>query len=166
MAMNSTEKTNKEDEAKVRSWTAYVFILLATICSALSNFGMKLSGPNEKALFVLIRCGMQYLILYPYIAFTKKEILESRAATSILLFTRGLSGSVGMFSLAFSLNYLSLGDAIAIFYTFPVLVGIFAFIFLKGELVYSKNVSLKKFSVSISLGRQGHLRACHVVFFL
>ena len=133
---NLKENRQKDDDQAMghsRSWTAYIFILVAATCSAFSNFSMKLSGPDEKALFVLIRCGMQYLILYPYIAYAKVKMIESNIATTLLLITRGLSGSIGMFSLAFSLNYLSLGDAIAIFYTFPVLVGLLAFLFLKGK---------------------------------
>ena len=137
VSLESSQKHFGEKEKKgqkSKSWTAYVCVLIAAVCSALSNFSMKLSEPEEKALFVLIRCGMQYLILYPYICYTKMEMIESSKWTALLLCVRGLTGSLGMFSLAFSLNYLSLGDAIAIFYTFPVLVGLFGWLCLKGNL--------------------------------
>lgn len=132
MSFTSVVKPNPK---KQRSWIAYLYIIIGAICSAVSNLCLKLSKPEEKANFVLVRCILQFIILYPYITCKKLDVVRAESQSNLLLLARGLCGSLGMLSLALSLKYLSLGDAISIFYTFPVLVGIFAFLFLKGEMI-------------------------------
>ena len=113
------------------SWTAYVFGVAAAMCSALGNFFLKITQ-EDKTKAVLIRMLLQYLFLVPFMTFRKIDFVTKGLKTNVFIMIRGILGGAIMILLGYSMNYLPLGDVMAMFYTYPVLVVFFACICLKG----------------------------------
>ena len=130
----SREETESDCEKSenTRSWTAYVYALLASLFAATGGLLTKIAV-EDKMLIVLMRSMMQFLILLPMTTYKKIDVLGSNAKTLILLILRGVLGSIGMNTYAEALKYLPLGDVGAIVYTNPILVTLFACICLRGK---------------------------------
>jgi drug/metabolite transporter (DMT)-like permease len=69
-------------------------------------------------------------ILYMYITQSVEDSPFGPKSVRHLLFTRGFLGFFGVFWLYFSLQYLSLSDAVAITFLVPMITGIMAWIML------------------------------------
>ena len=131
-----TAISENHDETKTtaktqRSWTGYILAFMAAMCNAAGAFCFKIIQENKMKV-VLIRNMSQFLIIVPIMTYAGIEFWGSDTKTNLLLLLRGIISPIVMTLLGNSMNYLSLGDAIAIFYTYPVLVGIFAWICIKG----------------------------------
>ena len=136
-------------EKKPYSWLGYVFALIAAIGSATGSLFFKITD-EDKMKVVLIRSILQYLILYPAITWKKGEIVTSNAKTNALLLVRGLLFPTTFGFVGFSLDYLSLGDSMAIFYTYPAMVGLFACICLKGKFEHEAGTVYAEMSKQIA----------------
>ena len=115
----------------VRSWTGYVFGLLAAMSSSTGSLFFKITDEN-KMIVVLVRNVLQFLLLVPVMSFKKVNLSGKTWKTNLLIFLRGILSPSAMIAFGFALNYLTLGDANAIAYTYPALAGFFACICLKG----------------------------------
>ena len=130
------EKNCVENKQRNKTvWLGYFMSLLTTIFSASGNFFLKITNENKMTV-VLIRNGLQFLFLLPVLTWRKTDLIVMDAKLMVLVFFRGVVGSVLLIFIGLSMNYLSLGDAMAIFYTYPVFVGFFACLCLKGKSVY------------------------------
>ena len=133
---NKDIKSEKEelDDAGMQnsdSWIGYVFGVAAAISSAFANFFFKITH-EDKTKAVLLRMLLQYIILIPFMTIQKIDFVINDLKTNVFILIRGFLSSAVMIFLGYSLDYLPLGDAMAIFYAYPVLVVFFACICLKG----------------------------------
>lgn len=132
-------KSSSEEDAssfevkkRPRRWTGYLFGAFAAITSATGSLFFKMIDEN-KLKVVLARYLIQYLILIPIMSYKRIEFSAYDAKTNLLLLLRGFLSPLAMSCLGLSLNYLSLGDTMAIYYIYPSLVVLFACLCLKGE---------------------------------
>jgi len=128
------EESNETDNSNVRveSWTGYALAFLSSIISATGGLLVKIDA-EDKMLIVLLRCMMQFLLLFPLASYKKIDLTGGNLKTLGLIMLRGFLSSVSMNAYAESLKYLPLGDAGAITYTYPAFVAFFACICLKGK---------------------------------
>ena len=124
--------SGKVPRKSIRSWTGYVFAMLSAIASATGSLFFKITDEN-KMIVVLVRNMLQFLLLVPLMSFQKIEFVGKTTKTNILLLLRGILSPFAMTGIGLAMNHLTLGDTMAIFYTFPALTGFFACICLKGE---------------------------------
>ena len=133
----STEKRDKNSSqvksSKVRSLTGYLLAFASSLSNAGGAYCFKTAGEN-KLRVVLIRNMFQFLILLPIMTSLKKDFWGSNIKINLLLLLRGILSPIVMTLLGTSMNYLTLGDAIAIFYVYPAFVGVFAWICIRGWL--------------------------------
>ena len=137
------KKSNPVVVSKKQRYLGYLFALLTALCAALSYGFTKLyNGNRVKA--VVVRCVLQTLCVWPLISYKNVDVFRTTLDTTVLLIIRGLTSGCAVITLSLAVAYLPVGDVIAIFYSFPAMVGIMAWIFLKGKhVVVSK---LFKFS--------------------
>ena len=124
------------EKTKPSSWLSYFFTLIAAFSSATGSLFLKMAV-EDKMKVVLIASMLQYLFLYPVLTWKKLETITPNVKTNALLLIRGLLFPTTFAFVGFSMDYLSLGDSMAIFYTYPAMVGLFACICLKGKFEFS-----------------------------
>lgn len=132
-SMVEKKSTVIKNSSKI-SWIAFVLSVLAAFLSACGNLFLKITEENKMKV-VLIRNGMQFLILLPVLTWRKTDLVVMDLKVMLLALLRGIMGPSVLIFVGFSMNYLSLGDAMAIFYTYPVFVGFFACLCLNGKIV-------------------------------
>ena len=130
-SINRSKNASKEKVKSVRSWIGFLFAILAAISSATGSLFFKIVDEN-KMIVVMIRSIFQFLLFIPIMTVTGKEFAGKDRSTNLLLLIRGSLSPIMMTLIGSSMNYLTLGDAMAIFYTYPALVGVFAWICLRG----------------------------------
>ena len=139
MHKNHSKSTEKRRLVTcIQSWSGYLFGILAAIATASGSLFLKLTE-EEKLKVVVLRSGLQFVVVLPLITYQKVILHGPNLHINILLIIRGLLGPVGLTFLAYSLNYINLGDAMAIYNTFPALVVFFACVCLKGKLCIGNN---------------------------
>ena len=131
VATDKLDKSQKTKPKSARSWIGYLFALISAMSSAIGSFFFKTVDEN-KLVVVMIRSMLQFILFLPAMKFARQELAGENATTNLLLLLRGILSPVIMTMMGFSMNYLTLGDAMAIFYTYPALVGVFAWIILRG----------------------------------
>ena len=129
--INDKNVAQKKKRSKT-AWLGYTLSVLGAFSSASGNLFLKITDEN-KINVVLIRYGLQFLILLPILTGRKTDlIIKDKKMTFFVLFRGFLPPLIMMFN-GFSMKYLSLGDTMAIFYTYPVFVGFFACLCLNGK---------------------------------
>ena len=116
-----------------RSWTGCFFGFLAAITTSFGSLIIKMTD-EPKVLMVLTRLMFQYIMLMPIIQYKKVGVVGKTRKITLLLLLRGFLTPIVSICLALALDYLSLGDTYAIYYTNPAFTVLFACICLKGEI--------------------------------
>ncbi|CAK8678083.1 unnamed protein product [Clavelina lepadiformis] len=138
--MKSSEDTSSTDAASFPAneskrthhrWLGYIFMVSGSLCIAFAGILLKGAKEATKTHMLLLRCILQYLMLVPVLTYRKTNVLGPDVKTFLCLLGRGLFGSVSGVFFYSSLNILTFGNALAIFYTSPAMIGILACIFLK-----------------------------------
>ncbi|CAK8678082.1 unnamed protein product [Clavelina lepadiformis] len=138
--MKSSQATSSDEAASFpaneskrthQRWLGYVFVLLSCLCVSFAGILLKGSTGATKTHMILLRCIMQYILLVPVLTYRKTNVLGSDIKTFLCLVGRGLFGSLASVFFYLSLDTLTFGNALAIFYTSPAMIGILACICLK-----------------------------------
>ena len=115
-----------------RSWTGCLFGFSAAMMISFAALILKITD-EHKVLITLTRLMFQYIMLMPIIQYKRVDVLGATRKLTLLLLLVGFLGPIVAICLALALNYLSLGDTDAIFYTNPAFTMLFACICLGGE---------------------------------
>ncbi|CAK8678085.1 unnamed protein product [Clavelina lepadiformis] len=128
----SLDEDNNPKKNSVRpSMLGFFLAVLAALLQALSGICLKAALGAEKTQMLIFRCIMQYLYLAPVIQYKKIDVFGPDRKSVCFMIIRGVTGSFAGLFVTMSLDSLSLGTTLSIFYIYPALVGLFACICLK-----------------------------------
>ncbi|ODQ67891.1 DUF6-domain-containing protein, partial [Nadsonia fulvescens var. elongata DSM 6958] len=109
--------------------------LFNSMMSATAKILTTVSTPRFHPLQILfIRMSITYTICFLYMYYKKiPDFVFGPKGIRLLLLVRGFTGFFGVFGLYYSLQYLTISDAVTITFIAPTVTGIFAWVFL-GEI--------------------------------
>jgi drug/metabolite transporter (DMT)-like permease len=108
------------------------FMLIASVVSAFSGLSVKVLTQDISSLESVFFRNLFGLIIILYLLY--KNPTSSIKGASLLLFTRGFMGFLGIIAFFYTIETIPLGIAITLNKTSPIFGAIFSFLFIKEEL--------------------------------
>nr|XP_009861270.2 solute carrier family 35 member G1-like [Ciona intestinalis] len=131
MENQQTVQTKQKNCPRLSRLTGLLYATVAAIFAAVASLLTKYTTTAEASQFVLFRCIVQYLFLLPVITYRRTSVIGDKSSLLKFILMRGACGSFALTLLFVAIQRLPLGDAVAISYTYSVLVGFFACLCLK-----------------------------------
>ena len=143
-ASNHVERT-KFQRSSCSSLIGLTCAFLNALFLATSSLIVKFLEESSPYQIQFACLSMQFIVLIPLMAYKNESIITSNWTTNCLLLIRGALGVPAYLCFLYGIKFLPLGDAVAISFCFVTLVGIFAWICLKGEKKSNKIVMFVMF---------------------
>ncbi len=111
-------------------WVLYALLSAACVAVMASCVRIAMAELTQKEV-VFFRCSIGLLLLIPLAARQKLSLRTGRPGLHLL---RAVFGIAAMYSYFYAIGHLPLTDAVLLFYTSPLFVSLFAFLWLKEAL--------------------------------
>lgn len=122
------------DKINLNEFLGLFYALLSAFAMAAMSLCAKMPTSANAVQISLFRGMLQYIILLPGIQYNKLQLWGPRLAMLKYLLLRGAMGTFSSLCFIASISLLPLGDAIAISYSYAVIVGLLSCVCLKGEI--------------------------------
>ena len=130
--LQTIELGKNSKRCKYLPGSGLLFSFAGAVVSAFGAFLLK-TIQEDKMKVVLVRGMLQYIATMPIVTYTKSGVVAPTMKTQVLLVLRGLLAPTVMGMLGYSMNYLTLGDAMTLYYTYPIFVLLFACLCINGK---------------------------------